>query len=72
VDKYLNSTILLLHFDATCGGELNIQKRGREHDFYTWFNCWDLGRTNSPTSARRGDSHGYIRIWATPPRRLVF
>ena len=34
--------------------------------------CWDLGRTNSPTSVRRGDGLGYIRIWATPPRRLVF
>ena len=34
--------------------------------------CWDLGRTNSPISARHGDSLGYIRIWATPPRRLVF
>jgi len=36
----------------------------------TW--CWDLGQTNSPTSARRGDGFGYIRIWATPPKRLVF
>ena len=34
--------------------------------------CWDLGRTNSPTSARHEDSFRYIRIWATPPRRLVF
>ena len=34
--------------------------------------CWDLGRTNSPTSARRGDGLGHIRIWATPPKRLVF
>ena len=38
--------------------------------------CWDLGRTNSPTSDRRGDGLGYIigyiRIWATPPKRLVF
>ena len=24
------------------------------------------------TSARRGDGLGYISIWATPPRRLVF
>ena len=35
-------------------------------------NCWDLGRTNSPTSARREDGLEYIRIWATLPRRLVF
>ena len=35
-------------------------------------NCWDLGRTNSLTSARRGDGLGYIRIWAAPPKRLVF
>ena len=34
--------------------------------------CWDLGRTNSPTSARRGDGLEFIRIWATPPIRLVF
>ena len=39
MDKHLNSAILLLYFDVTCGGELNIQKRGREHDFFfTWFN----------------------------------
>ena len=25
--------------------------------------CWDLGRTNSPTSARRGDDLGYIWSW---------
>ena len=29
-------------------------------------------RTNSPTSARHGVGLGYIRIWATSPRRLVF
>ena len=34
--------------------------------------CWDLDRTNSPTSARRGDGLENIRIWATPPKRLVF
>ena len=34
--------------------------------------CWDLGRTNSHTSARRGDGLGFIRIWATLPKRLVF
>ena len=34
--------------------------------------CWDLDRTNNPTSARHGDGLGYIRIWATPPKRLVF
>ena len=31
-----------------------------------------LGRTNSPTSARRGNGLGLIGIWATPPIRLVF
>ena len=44
-------------------------------DTYTGFDlqhCWDLGRTNSSTSARRGDGLGNIRIWATPPKRLVF
>ena len=30
-----------------------------------------MGRTNSLTSARRRDGLGYIRIWATPPQRLV-
>jgi len=34
--------------------------------------CWDLGRTNSPTSARHRDGLGFIRIWTAPPRRLVF
>ena len=29
-------------------------------------------QTNSPTLARQGDFLGYTRIWATPPRRLVF
>ena len=29
-------------------------------------------QTNSLTLARQGDDLGYIRIWATPPRRLVF
>ena len=29
-------------------------------------------RTDSPTSARHGDGLGYTRIWASPPKRLVF
>ena len=29
-------------------------------------------QTNSPTLARQGDDLGYITIWATLPRRLVF
>jgi len=29
-------------------------------------------QTNSPTLARQWDGIGYIRIYATPPRRLVF
>jgi len=33
---------------------------------------WDLDRTNNPTSARYRDGLGYIRIWVTLPRRLVF
>jgi len=28
-------------------------------------------RTNSPTSARHENGPGYIKIWATPPRRLI-
>ena len=35
-------------------------------------NCWAGCRANGPTSARHGNSLGYIRIWATPSRRLVF
>ena len=31
-----------------------------------------MGRTNSLTSAKLGDGLGFIRIWATLPRRLVF
>jgi len=34
--------------------------------------CWDLGHTNSSTSARHGNGLGFIRIWATPPNGLVF
>ena len=35
--------------------------------------CWVGCRTNSPTSAvKHADEHGNIRIWATPPIRLVF
>jgi len=33
---------------------------------------WDLGRINSPTSARYEDDLEYMRIWTTLPRRLVF
>ena len=33
-----------------------------------WVGC----RTNSPTLARHGDGLGYIRIWATPPKGLIF
>ena len=33
---------------------------------------WDLGRTNSPTSARHRDSLEFIKIWATPPKKLIF
>ena len=40
--------------------------------FGAYGRCRDLGRTNSPTSARRGDGLGFIRIWATPSNRLVF
>ena len=29
-------------------------------------------QTNSPTLARQGDGLRFIRIWVTPPRRLVF
>ena len=29
-------------------------------------------RTNSPTTARHEDGLHYIKIWVTPPRRLVF
>ena len=34
--------------------------------------CWDLGGTNSLTSARHGYDLLYIRIWATPSKRLFF
>ena len=36
------------------------------------YGCWNLGRTNSLTSARRGDGLRYIRIWTTLLKRLVF
>ena len=55
---------LVEHMSSMCEDELTgtLCSRG---------NCWDLSRTNSPTSARHGDGLGYIRIWATPPRKLV-
>jgi len=31
----------------------------------------NLDRTNSPTSVRYGDGLEFIKIWATPPNRLV-
>ena len=34
--------------------------------------CWDLGRTNSLTWAKREDSLGCIKILATILRMLVF
>ena len=42
----------------------------RKHVFF----CWDLSfmGTNSLTSARHGDALEYIRIWATPLRKIVF
>ena len=33
--------------------------------------CWDLGRINSPTSARRGDGLENIRICETSPKKLI-
>ena len=51
---------------SRCEDELTMRLFVREGD------CWDLDRTNSPTSVRHGDGLGYIRIWVTPPRRLVF
>ena len=57
---------LVVNVSSRCEDELTGRLFIREGD------CWDLGRTNSPTSARRGDGLGYIKIWATPPDRLVF
>ena len=50
-----------------------ISKRMREQNLinqFIWKLCWDLGRTNSLT--RHGDGLGYIKIWAFPPKKLVF
>ena len=46
------------HMSFRCEDELTGRLFVRERDY------WDLGRTNSPTSARHGDGLGYIRIWA--------
>ena len=61
-----NEENLVEHMSFRCEDELTGRLFVRDGD------CWDLGRTNSPTSARHGDGIGYIRIWATPPRKLVF
>jgi len=51
---------------SRCEDELTGRLFIREGD------CWDLGRTNSLTSARHGDGLEFIKIWATPSRKLVF
>ena len=47
---------LVEHMSSRCEDELIGRLFIREGD------CWDLGQTNSPTSAIHGDSLGYIRI----------
>ena len=39
--------------------------------FFNWFQVLQVV-LDSLTSARHEDDLGYIRIWATPPRGLVF
>ena len=58
--------ILIEHMSSRYEDELTGRLFVREGE------CWDLGQTNSPTSARHGDDLGFIRIWVTLPRRLVF
>ena len=57
---------LVEHISSRCEDELTGRLFVREGD------CWNLGRINNSTSARHGYGLGYIRIWATPSRRLVF
>ena len=57
---------LVEHMSSRCEDELTGRLFVRERG------CWDLGRTHSPTSTKYGDGLAYIRIWATPPKRLVF
>ena len=40
--------------------------------FTQWEIVGNLGRINSPTSARHRNGLEFIRIWATPPNRLIF
>ena len=47
---------LVEHMCSKCEDELTGRLFIREGD------CQDLGRTNSPTSARHGDGLGFIRI----------
>ena len=46
----------------------------RSHEFFLFFMLFvlKLVQINSPTLARQGDGLGYIKIWATPLRKLVF
>ena len=58
---------LVEHISSRCEDKLTGTRLfDREGD------CWDLGRTNCPTSVKHGDGLGYIMIWATIRRKLVF
>jgi len=61
------------HMSSRCEYAIPGVKMSLEGDsFFEGEIVGNLGRTNSPTSARHGDGIGFIRIWATPPNRLVF
>jgi len=62
----------MVHMSSRCEDGLPGVKMSLQGLFVQEEDCWDLCRTNSPTSARHEDGLGFIRIWATPPRRLVF
>ena len=52
-------SILVLY----CSGRVKISKTGAQNmGSGVDSTCWNLGRTNSPTSARHEDGLGYIRI----------
>ena len=44
----------------------------RDLDEKIYMDLLGFMRTNSLTSVRHENGLGYIRIWATPPRRLGF
>ena len=55
-------SISIEHMSSKCEDGLLGVKMVLQGLFVRERDCWDLGRTNSPTSARHRDGLGFIRI----------